>query len=179
MRTLPENFKMFHPRGDMKCVVTSPFGWRKLNGVRQFHAALDFRGAVGSQVFAMLDGEVIRTDAVNPRGLPDGYHHLLIDRTPVTKGADILLRHANGLYTRYSHLSESFGLKKGDKVSAGSLIGLTGYAPAPHLHAEAGWDYEKRAGTYFSDKLRKGDPSGESFDFRPYLTTNLGDVWRP
>lgn len=55
-------------------------------------------------------------------------------------GRTVLIRHANGVETRYGHLS-SFapGMKTGKRLAAGAAIGKTGRtgnATAVHLHYE-------------------------------------------
>jgi murein DD-endopeptidase MepM/ murein hydrolase activator NlpD len=50
----------------------------------------------------------------------------------------IEIKHSDGSISRYGHLS-AYKIKKGQKVSAGQLIGLvgsTGNATGPHLHFE-------------------------------------------
>ena len=54
-------------------------------------------------------------------------------------GKYILINHGNNYKTWYAHLSE-FGVKEGDKVSQGQVIGKsgsTGNSTGPHLHFEA------------------------------------------
>ena len=51
-------------------------------------------------------------------------------------GNYIVVEHVDGYQTLYAHMSKSL-VKKGDKVSQGSKIGLvgsTGYSTGPHLH---------------------------------------------
>ncbi|MGN1253057.1 MAG: M23 family metallopeptidase, partial [Prevotella sp.] len=53
-------------------------------------------------------------------------------------GNYIVIRHAYGFSTCYSHQSKNF-VKAGQKVKAGQVIGLTGQtgrATTPHLHFE-------------------------------------------
>src|SRR5690606_21801697 len=55
-------------------------------------------------------------------------------------GNTIILKHHNGYSTLYAHQSRfAKGVKKGDSVSQGQLIGYvgsTGWATGPHLHYE-------------------------------------------
>ncbi len=57
-----------------------------------------------------------------------------------SSGNYVEIRHANGIETRYLHLSRfAKGLKKGDKVAQGEVIGFvgsTGWSTGPHLHYE-------------------------------------------
>lgn len=56
-------------------------------------------------------------------------------------GNCIVIKHADGLETLYSHQSKNL-VKVGQKVKAGDLIGLTGRtgrATTPHLHFEVKW----------------------------------------
>ena len=52
----------------------------------------------------------------------------------------VILEHRNGVQTLYAHLRGfASGLKKGDKVDQGEIIGYvgaTGWATGPHLHYE-------------------------------------------
>ena len=57
-------------------------------------------------------------------------------------GNCIVIKHAEGLETLYSHQSKNL-VKVGQKVKAGELIGLTGRtgrATTPHLHFEVKWN---------------------------------------
>ena len=102
--------------------VTSAYGWRQdpFTGEAKFHKGVDLRAAEGSDVAAAGAGRVTFA------GVSGGY------------GTTVVLEHANGLSTRYAHLSES-RVRVGDEISAGQVIGLagsTGRATAPHLHFE-------------------------------------------
>lgn len=168
---LGDDLKIYHPRGSMATVITSPFGWRKIGGKPQFHAALDFRGAVGTPVYASLEGVVVRVNALNGAGRPDGYQS---KQKADGIGADIVLKHKNGLWTRYSHLSEC-NVKIGEVVCAGSRIGKVGDAgTGPHLHFELLVNYDKRAGGYFTSQVKvQGNPAGEAINPVKYLTDDL------
>ncbi|MCK2089449.1 M23 family metallopeptidase [Thauera aromatica] len=104
--------------------VSSSFGrrlhpihrsWRKHNGT-------DFAAPRGTPVKATSDGTV---DFV---GTQNGY------------GKIVILKHRNNTATAYAHLNGFVGgLRKGQAVSQGELIGYvgsTGWATGPHLHYE-------------------------------------------
>lgn len=102
--------------------ITSGFGYRRdpFNGHAAMHAGLDFKGAVGSPIFAAAEGRVTFA------GWKSGY------------GQAIEITHGNGMLTRYAHLSR-IGVKVGQDVDAGDTIGglgNTGRSTGPHLHFE-------------------------------------------
>ncbi|MCB4822670.1 M23 family metallopeptidase [Roseicella aerolata] len=104
--------------------VTSHFGMRShpVLGFTRQHQGIDFAAPTGTPVLAAADGEVTQI------GWMKGY------------GRIITLRHEEDRLTRYAHLSAfAPGLKKGDRVRQGELIGKvgsTGMATGPHLHYE-------------------------------------------
>ena len=96
--------------------VISPYGGR---GGRS-HAGVDIKTKPNDKVLAAFDGVVTQS------GPYFGY------------GNYIVIRHAFGFSTCYSHQSKNF-VKVGQKVKAGEVIGLTGQtgrATTPHLHFE-------------------------------------------
>jgi len=104
--------------------ISSRFGGRVhpiLHTYRQ-HAGVDFSAAYGTPVRATADGIVTRA------GRDGGYGNL------------IELRHANGIRTRYGHLSGfARGLRLGGHAAQGETIGFvgsTGLSTGPHLHYE-------------------------------------------
>jgi murein DD-endopeptidase MepM/ murein hydrolase activator NlpD len=102
--------------------ITSGFGYRRdpFNGRGAMHAGIDFKGAMGSPIFAAADGQVTFA------GRKAGY------------GNAIEITHGNGILTRYAHLSR-IGVKVGQQVAAGTTIGglgNTGRSTGPHLHFE-------------------------------------------
>jgi murein DD-endopeptidase MepM/ murein hydrolase activator NlpD len=105
--------------------VSSGFGARyhPLLHVWRTHEGVDFSAPYGAPVRATADGSV----ATVGRGDP-GYGNL------------IELRHANGIRTRYGHLSGFVrGLRVGVRVQQGETIGYvgsTGLSTGPHLHYE-------------------------------------------
>jgi murein DD-endopeptidase MepM/ murein hydrolase activator NlpD len=102
--------------------ITSGFGYRRdpFNGSGAMHSGIDFKGAMGSPIFAAADGQVTFA------GSKSGY------------GQAIEITHGNGMMTRYAHLSR-IGVAVGQKVAAGATIGglgSTGRSTGPHLHFE-------------------------------------------
>lgn len=98
--------------------VISPYG-----GARR-HSGVDLKTKANDEIFAAFDGEVVAS------GSYFGY------------GNCIRIKHAYGLETLYSHQSKNM-VKKGDKVKAGQVIGLTGRtgrATTEHLHFEVSFD---------------------------------------
>lgn len=94
--------------------VISPYG-----GARR-HSGVDLKTKPNDEIYAAFDGEVVAS------GPYYGY------------GNCIRIKHAYGLETLYSHQRKNM-VKKGDKVKAGQVIGLTGRtgrATTEHLHFE-------------------------------------------
>ncbi|MFD3454404.1 M23 family metallopeptidase [Streptomyces sp. NPDC058691] len=86
-----------------------------------YHTGVDFQAATGTPVHAVGAGTVVQA------GWGGSY------------GNNVVIRHADGMYTQYGHLS-SIGVSVGQTVSAGTRIGLsgaTGNVTGPHLHFEA------------------------------------------
>lgn len=101
-----------YPLPDAK--VISPYGGKRR------HSGVDLKTKANDEIVAAFDGEVVAS------GPYYGY------------GNCIRIKHAYGLETLYSHQSKNF-VKKGDKVKAGQVIGLTGRtgrATTEHLHFE-------------------------------------------
>lgn len=98
--------------------VISPYG-----GARR-HSGVDLKTKPNDEIYAAFDGVVVAS------GPYYGY------------GNCIRIKHAYGLETLYSHQSKNM-VKKGDKVKAGQVIGLTGRtgrATTEHLHFEVSFD---------------------------------------
>src|SRR5438105_7528803 len=96
-------------------------------GFPHFHTGLDLAVPLGTPVFAAADGVVVlarpMTDAT---GILVGY------------GNYVVIAHDAGLKTLYGHLL-AIGVKEGDVVKRGQLIGLvgsTGNSTGPHTHFE-------------------------------------------
>ncbi|MEM7689170.1 MAG: M23 family metallopeptidase [Pseudomonadota bacterium] len=102
--------------------ITSNFGYRRdpFNGRGARHPGIDFRGPIGSPIYAAAPGKVVYA------GWRGGYGRL------------VEIRHDNGLVTRYAHLRR-IDAKVGDSVEAGETIGglgSSGRSTGPHLHFE-------------------------------------------
>lgn len=94
--------------------VISPYGGKRR------HSGVDLKTRPNDNVRAAFDGVVTRS------GRFSGY------------GNCIVIKHANGLETLYSHQSKNL-VKAGQRVKAGEVIGLTGRtgrATTEHLHFE-------------------------------------------
>ena len=118
----------YNPFGSsVKVRMTSPFGKRRgyyNNGKGGIHKGQDLVAAdgttMGKAVFSPLAGTV--TVAREQRGY----------------GQVVYVDHANGLQTRYGHLSQ-IGVKEGDTIVAGQEVGKagnSGHSTGPHLHYE-------------------------------------------
>ncbi len=103
--------------------VSSGFGGREhpLHHDWAQHKGVDFAAPTGTKVLATGDG------VVEFVGQQNGYGNIVI------------LNHANGYSTYYAHLSGFAGMRQGQPVRQGQLIGYvgsTGWATGPHLHYE-------------------------------------------
>ncbi|MDN3026039.1 M23 family metallopeptidase [Streptomyces sp. S.PB5] len=95
------------------------------------HTGQDFAVPVGTPVYAVGTGVVIET------ACDDAF------------GNSIVVRHANGYYTHYAHLS-ALQVRVAERVDAGdpiALSGNTGNSSGPHLH------FEVRVTPYFGSAI--------------------------
>lgn len=100
-------------------MITSRFGWRihPIFGTREFHTGVDIANRMGTPVRAAENG------VVRFVGWMGGYGRLII------------VAHANGLETSYSHLSAML-VTLGQRVVRGQVLGhmgSTGWSTGPHL----------------------------------------------
>ncbi len=96
--------------------VISPYGGRGRRG----HSGVDIKTKANDKIYAVFDGLVTMSQPFA------GY------------GNCIVLRHANGMETLYSHNSKNL-VRVGELVKAGQVIALTGRtgrATTEHLHFE-------------------------------------------
>lgn len=102
--------------GDVQ--ITSEFGYRLLEGAREFHEGIDLNAWYGTPVKATKDGVVTFT----------GWRGGL--------GWTVEIKHEAGFVTLYGHNSRLL-VKKGAEVKAGDVIarsGSTGRSTGPHVH---------------------------------------------
>jgi len=96
-------------------------------GFPHFHTGIDLAVPLGTPVFAAADGVVmLARPMADNSGLLVGY------------GKYVIIQHDAGLKTLYGHLL-SIGVKEGDIVHRGQLVGLvgsTGNSTGPHTHFE-------------------------------------------
>ena len=104
--------------------ITSRFGARRhpILGYTRMHQGIDFGAGSGTPILSAGAG------VVSFSGRAGGY------------GNQVRVRHQGGWETSYSHMSRfAKGLKKGQRVAQGQLIGYvgtTGLSTGPHLHYE-------------------------------------------
>ncbi len=103
-------------------LMSSGFGYRSdpFTGAAAMHNGLDFKGPAGTPILAAADGKVTFS------GSQGGY------------GNCIEITHANGLVTRYAHLSR-MDVSIGQQIDRGFQIGRmgsTGRSTGSHLHFE-------------------------------------------
>jgi len=106
--------------------ITSPFGARQnpWSNARDVHQGIDLAAPRGTAVHAAADGNVV---VATERYAPSPTH-----------GAVVIVQHANGLTTFYSHL-DAIDVRVGQRVARGDVIGrvgTTGRVTGPHLHFE-------------------------------------------
>lgn len=116
--------------------ISSPFGWRvhPIEKTKKHHNGVDFASAIGTSVKAISDGRVIFAGPSTlkfPNGEPRGGGYI------------VKLRHkieGKWITSTYMHLKKnSITVKRGEKVTEGQVIGLsgnTGESTGPHLHFE-------------------------------------------
>ena len=102
--------------------VSSPFGWRfhPISGELDFHTGIDLEAAEGTEIRAVMAGEV-QTAGFDP-----------------SYGNYVVLDHFHGFTTLYAHCSRLL-VQEGDRVRRGQVIakvGATGDVTGPHLHLE-------------------------------------------
>lgn len=84
------------------------------------HTGLDIRGKIGHPIYASEDGVVLES------------------RWAGSYGKMVLIKHDNGLITRYAHHERNL-VEVGERVTRGqtiALMGSTGRSTGPHLHYE-------------------------------------------
>ena len=101
-------------------VITSPYGWRW----GTLHDGLDISGTgYGSPIYAILEGEVVSAQYGGMVGSSAGYN--------------VVVRHDNGYYSVYAHMSGMPPVRVGQWVTRGQRIGSMGHsgvATGTHVH---------------------------------------------
>ena len=100
--------------------ITSGYGSRihPITGSRAFHSGVDYRGAVGTPVYAVAEGVVVQSSFSNENG------------------NFIAIKHSDNSQSWYLHLSQR-GVSNGQRVKGRQTIGKvgnTGRSSGPHLH---------------------------------------------
>jgi murein DD-endopeptidase MepM/ murein hydrolase activator NlpD len=142
--------------------IGSCYGWRTLSKGKDWHDGIDISLPVGTPVLSVSDGTVIETCHATKNQITDKV------RECSGFGGYVYIKHdALGTYSQYSHLSK-VNVARGQKVSAGEVIGLsgnTGYSEGPHL------DFK-----YYTSAKRTevvGDYSRNPFCFLPKTDVDL------
>lgn len=109
-----------------KVTLTSHFGWRTLNGSRDYHKGVDLSG-IDKTLVAPCDGVI-------------GSSTIITDKSNLTWqwGNYIRIDTADGLKIFMCHMA-SRKVKVGQKVKAGDVVGIegnTGYSFGSHCHFE-------------------------------------------
>ena len=100
--------------------LSSPFGWRNFGGTSEFHRGLDFAASMGTPIYAISDGVVLKAE----------YHY--------SWGNYVQIKHPDGRSSLYAHQSQILvhagqEVHQGDKIG---LVGSTGNSTGAHLHLE-------------------------------------------
>jgi murein DD-endopeptidase MepM/ murein hydrolase activator NlpD len=101
---------------------SSPYGWRRdpFHGRTRFHGGIDVAAAYGEPVPSAAAGRVVRAES-------SGGYGLMVE-----------VEHADGLRTRYAHLS-ALDVTPGQELAPGQVVGRvgrSGRATGNHLHFE-------------------------------------------
>ena len=99
--------------------MSSSYGWRTLNGRREFHYAIDIAAPRGTPVLAAKSGVIKSAKWVTTGG-----------------GWQVVIDHGGTYYTYYNHLNSRPIVSAGQSVSQGQVVGYvgdSGYAFGTHL----------------------------------------------
>jgi len=117
--------------------VTSGFGYRihPTLGTRIFHSGIDYRGSVGTPVYAVADGVVVQSSFGEDNG------------------NFIAVKHSDNSQSWYLHLSQR-SVGAGQRVKGRQIIGKvgnTGRSNGPHLHLAI----KQPSGSWMNPALKK------------------------
>lgn len=122
-------YEFYYPVMDAK--VSSPYGYRTLKGVREFHTGVDWISTSQSRdIYAVADGTIIYTRYNCSKNVTDWSKGF---------GNHIVLKLKDGSIVIYAHLDPKQIVKEGAAVKAGqkiAVMGMTGCSTGPHLHME-------------------------------------------
>lgn len=109
-----------HPMAGQSFRYTSPYGRRRdpITGQMQHHWGTDMAAPTGTPIKSFASGVVSHAGWLGQGGNV------------------VIVQHANGMATRYHHMSK-IDVEKGQRVNAGAQIGRvgsTGHSTGPHLH---------------------------------------------
>ena len=107
--------------------LTSPYGYRDLNGKQNWHSGYDLVGIESKEVIAVAGGTVIRS-------------RIITNKNNLTWewGNYVCVKTNDNHYHYYCHL-DSRAVIEGQVIQAGDTIGImgnTGYSFGAHLHFE-------------------------------------------
>lgn len=100
--------------------ISSGYGYRTLNGVREFHRGIDIPATKNTPIYASNGGKVVTAT----------FHY--------SYGNYVMIDHGGGKATLYAHANK-LNVKAGDTVKQGDVIayvGTTGNSYGNHLHFE-------------------------------------------
>lgn len=115
--------------------LSSPFGWRTINGNRVYHYGVDIANSVGTPIYATANGKVRLVHGTCPK---NGYYG---SSCGGGWGNYVLITHnVNGqVYETVSAHLNSVNVRVGQEVTQGQMIGAmgnSGSSTGPHLHFE-------------------------------------------
>lgn len=109
------------------------------NAVPKEHTGMDISGLKGTPVLAAVTGVVIETDDGWDDDFCQNNYAYNLSSCPNT-GNFVKIKHSDGYVYWYHHLKKGSVIpKKGDKINAGTVIGLqgnSGWSLGYHLHLE-------------------------------------------
>ena len=145
LRSLSEQLPLARPMAG-EADFTSNFGYRvdPFTRAPAMHTGVDFRGETGAPIRATAPGKVITAE------YSGGYGNM------------VEIEHANGITTRYAHMS-AIQVSVGQMVKTGQQlgrVGSTGRSTGPHLHYETRIDDEPVDPTRFLRAGAKLAPAG-------------------
>lgn len=126
--------------------MSSPYGWRWLNGRSDLHTGVDIGAPEGTPVYALLPGRVV---VAAPAGTLSGY------------GNVVVLQHGPAFFSLYAHLSAVHVLE-GQGLSSGAELGLVGRTAG--THDDPGRLFEVSGAHLHLELLSAWPPAGRDLD---------------